>query len=281
MDIKFRSSHISTTVSISLVLFLVGLTMTLLLNAGHLSTSLRESIRLSLLIEQRAKQADILKFKKQLDTEDYILEAKYISKQDAAKRLQKELGENFIDVLGYNPLPSSIDIHLKADYTHPDSILAIEKRLTQAGWVKGVYYPKAIVNSLSANIRKISFVLLFFAGLLMLVTIGLINNSVRISIYADRFLIRTQELVGGTRSFISRPYIVQSILQGISGGIIAIGLLTAFILLVQSRTGGFLNTQNLLGVYAATVLLGSFIAGMASFFAVRKYLNIKLDQLYR
>ena len=280
MSFKIRSSHISTTISISLVLFLVGLTMILLLNAGHLSTSLRENIRLSLLIEQKAKQADILKFKKKLDTEDYILDAAYVSKKDAAQKMQEELGENFIDALGYNPLPSTIDIHLKAAYTKPDSILAIEQRLKKDELVKGVYYPKAIVNSLSANIRKVSFVLLFFAGLLMLVTVGLINNSVRLAIYADRFLIRTQELVGATRFFISKPYVIQAVVQGVSGGIVAIGLLTAFILLVQSKTGGFLNTQNLLLVYVFTVLLGSFIAAAASYFAVKKYLNIKLDQLY-
>lgn len=280
MGVRVRSSHISTTISISLVLFLVGLTMVLLLNAGHLSTSLRENIRLSLLIRQNTKQSDILKLKKQLDMEPYFLHSEYVSKQQAAQKLQKELGENFIDLLGYNPLPSSIDIRLKAIYTQPDSMLALEKRLKKIAIVKGVYYPKAIVRSLSSNIQKVSVVLLFFAALLLLVTIGLISNSVRLAIYADRFLIRTQELVGATQFFISKPYIGQALLQGIGGGIIAIALLTGFVLIVQNKTEGFLSTEYLLLVYLFTVVLGATIAGVASYFSVRKYVNIKLDQLY-
>lgn len=281
MDFRFRSAHISTTISISLVLFLVGITMVMLFNAKHLSASLREHIGLSILLENNAQQAEVLKLKKELELEPYILSAEYVSNEVAAARLAEKLGKNFVEVLGYNPLPSSIDIRIKAAYTSTDSITVIENRVKAEPFVKGVHYPKNIISSLSDNIRKISFMLLLFAALLLLVTIGLINNSVRIAIYADRFLIRTQELVGATQLFISKPYLLQSILQGIIGGLVAIALITAFILLIQNNTSNLLDTSYLLIVYGSVLLFGVTITTAASLFAVRKYMNVTPDQLYR
>lgn len=280
MTIRIKSTHISTSVSISLVLFLMGITALLLLNAGHFGDRLRENINVSIILHSDARQAEVLKFRKWLDVAPYVSSTRYVSREEAAQRMQDELGEDFVGLLGENPLPNTIEFKLPLAFSHPDSILSIEKRLQNDPLVKAVYYPKAIVGSIDRNIRRIGFVLLFFALLLMLITVGLINNWVRIAIYSDRFLIRTQELVGATSYFISRPYIGQAVVQGVAGGIFAMAMLTVFVWMVQSRTDGLLTIQYMLAVYVLLLLVGAIFSGVAAFFAVRRFLNTKLDTLY-
>lgn len=280
MNLRIRSTHLSTVISISLVLFLLGLTAILLLNASHFSNKLREHITVSVLLRDELPQTELTRLKKQLDVAPYVREARIVSKEEAAQKLQEEFGDNFIDVLGFNPLPTTIDFKLQLAYSNPDSVLAIESRLKMHPSVKTVYYPKAMVGTIDQSLRKIGFVMLFFAVLLMLISIGLINNWVRIAIYSDRFLIRTQELVGATGGFISRPYVWQAIAQGIIGGILAMAMLTAFVWFVQGQTAGVLTVHYLLWVYLLLVVSGVLFSSVAAYFAVRKYLNIKLEQLY-
>jgi cell division transport system permease protein len=280
MAIRIRSSHISTSVSISLVLFLMGITALLLLNASHFSDGLRKNIHLSVILNPNLSQADVLMFRKELDLKPFVTATRFVSKEEAAERLQSELGENFIELLGVNPLPNTVELSLGEDFLEQDSLLSIQKSLSVNPLVKGVYYPKTIASNIDTNIRRVGFLLMFFALLLMVITIGLINNWVRISIYSDRFLIRTQELVGATPYFISKPYIGAAIAQGIAGSIFATALLTIFVWLVQAKTDDLLTVQYLLAIYVLLFVVGSVFGGVAAYFAVKKYLNVKLDNLY-
>lgn len=280
---RARSSAASTIIGIALVLFMIGALALLLLNARELSVYVKENIQVQVFLNDDARDVDMVQLKKTIDATAYPRETRFVSKEEAAKTLQDELGENFIEFLGFNPLLPSIDIRLKADYAHPDSIRWIAKDLQQSALVHEVAYSPDLIQKVYDNVNKISVVLLVFSGLLLLVAIALINNTIRLAMYSRRFTIRSMQLVGATRWFIRRPFIWQGLLNGFYGAIIAAGMLTGLIFLAQREFPEFFEMQDLetfLIVFAIIMIVGIFISLISTLLAVGRYLRLKLDDLY-
>ncbi|MEA2107087.1 MAG: permease-like cell division protein FtsX [Bacteroidota bacterium] len=280
---RLRSSYLTSIISITLVLFMLGVLGLLILNAQRLSEYVKENIGFSIILKENVKEVDVILLQKTLDAAEYVKSTKYITKEQAAKELEEELGENFIEFLGYNPLLASIEVHLYADYANPDSIKIIEQDFQQYEQIKEVFYQKSLVSLVNENIRKISLIILIFSGLLFLIAIALINNTIRLSVYSKRFIINTMQLVGATRGFIRRPFLYRSVWQGIVAALLAIGLLNGVLYFAQKEFKEVINFQDIeiIGVlFLGVLFIGIIINWISTFFAVTKYLRMNVDKLY-
>lgn len=280
---KLRSSYLTLVISVSLVLFLLGVMGLLLINARELSDYFRESLSFSVMLDDDAKEADIRMLQKDLDAKPYVKSTEYISKNEAAAKMKEELGEDFINFLGDNPLPPSIDVYLFAGYTSPDSVVKIEKYVLEYPFVKEVYYQESLLFLINENVRKISLFLLVISSFLFLIAITIINNTIRLSIYSKRFLIRTMQLIGATRAFIRRPFIMQSALHGLIAALVAMCLLMGLLYLIEKEfflLFTFKSTNLLLLLGVSLIIIGILINIISTFFSVNRYLSISEDQLY-
>lgn len=280
---KLRSSYLTLVVSVSLVLFLLGVLGLVLINAKELSDYFRESLSFSVMLNDDAKEADIRMLQKDLDGKLYVKSTAYVSKDEAAAKMKEDLGEDFINFLGDNPLPPSIDVFLYANYTSPDSVAKIEKYVLEYPFVKEVYYQESLLFLINENVRKISFFLLIISSFLFLIALTIINNTIRLSVYSRRFLIRTMQIVGATRSFIRRPFLVQSAFHGLLAALLAMGLLMGLLYLIEKEfflmfTFESTNLLILLGV--ALIATGVLINLISTFLSVNRYLSISEDKLY-
>ena len=280
---KLRSSYATSIISISLVLFLLGLVGLLLLNAKRLSIHVKENIGFSVILKNDAKEVDVIRLQKNLDAKKYVKSTKYISREEAARETAEELGEDFIEFLGYNPLPASIDVKFYADYANPDSIATIEKELQRFEEVDEIMYHESLIHLVNENVRKISLIILAFSGLLFFIAAALINNTIRLSVYARRFLINTMQLVGATRGFIRKPFLFTSAATGFTGSLIALSLLFGLIYLLQKEFEGVISLRDydMLSILAlGVILIGIVLNWISTYFAVNKYLNMNADKLY-
>lgn len=286
VSFNFRTSYISTIVSMALVLFMLGLTGLLLLTSRKLGIVIRENITLSLYLKNDIKEVDILQLKKKLANEKYVRESVYISKDDAVRILQEQLdaNEDFIKFLdGYNPLPSSIDIRLKAAYANPDSIAKIETIFTKNPNITEVSYQKSLVHLINENINKISMVMLLFCFFLFIISAALINNTIRLSIYSKRFLIRTMQLVGATAGFVRKPFLIQGVICGIYGSFTAIMLLITVIYWLHRAIPELFEIHDAelaITLFLAMLLTGALSGLIFTFFAVRNYIHLGVEELY-
>lgn len=280
---RLQSSYVTTVVSLSLVLFLLGLIGLLLLNAAKLSDYVKENIGFSVIVEDNIKEVELIRLRKSLDASEYVKSTEHITKEKAAEELKAELGEDFVEFLGYNPLPVSIDVRLHADYANPDSLEMIKKDLEAYSEIKELYYQPSVVDLVNKNVRKISLILLGFSGLLFLISIALINNTIRLAVYSKRFIIKTMQLVGATKVFIRRPILLKGIIQGLISAIIAIILLGGIIYYAQNELQGVISFRDMeiIGsLFFMVILLGIIITYVSTYFAVTRYLKLKTDQLY-
>ena len=280
---KIRTSHFSTVISITLVLLMLGLLGLLLLHTKKLSDYAKENIGFSIMIKEGIKEAEIMALLKKLDTEEFVKSTEYIPKEEAAIQLKKELGEDFIGFLGYNPLLPTIDLRLKADYASLVSVSKIEKKLLANPEVKEVFYQKSLLEMVNQNIERISLIILGFSAVLMIIAIALINNTIRLSVYSRRFVIRTMQLVGATRSFIRRPFTRNGIIDGFISAIVAIGLLMVVMYFLFQEIPELIQMVDLrmyVALIIAVLLLGILISLFCTWLSVRKYLRMKTDELY-
>jgi cell division transport system permease protein len=280
---KLKSSYATSMVSITLVLFMMGLLGLIILHAKKLSDYVMENISISIIMKEDVKEAGIIQLQKTLDASDFVKSTEYITEDEAAKELTEDLGEDFIGFLGYNPLLPSIDLRVKAAYANADSIAMIEQRLLANENVKEVFYQKSLVQMLNRNIRRIAIVILGFSLLLLIIAIALINNTIRLSVYSRRFLIKTMQLVGATRGFISRPFIIRGILQGLYSAFIAIIILGGILYLSQKEIPELINLQDIdlfLSLFGIVILLGIILSWVSTYFAVKRYLRMDTDRLY-
>lgn len=280
---RLRSSYITSIVSISLVLFLLGIIGLLLLNTKKISDYVKENLKFTVYLKDDVREVDILLIQKNLDAKHYVKETEYITKEQAAIEFQEELGENFIDFLGFNPLIPSIDVRLYAGYANSDSIEVIEQDLRVFPEINEVYYQESLIHMVNKNLKKISIFILIISGLLFLVALTLINNTIRLSIYSKRFLIRTMQIVGANNSFIRRPFLYKSAIHGSLGALIAIGLITGMIYFIQNELESIINFQDyklLIVLFIIVLLIGIIISWISTYFAVNRYLKIKTDYLY-
>ncbi|MBS3769846.1 MAG: permease-like cell division protein FtsX [Bacteroidales bacterium] len=280
---RLRSSYMTSVISIAMVLFLLGILGLLVLNAQKISEYVKENIGFSIILKEGVKEVEIIRLQKMLDTKQYVKSTQYVTKEEAAQELKKELGEDFVDFLGYNPLLASIDVHLHAEYANPEGIDDIKQDLQQYDEIKEVYYQKSLVDLINQNIQKIGLIILIFSGFLFLIALTLIHNTIRLSIYSKRFIINTMQLVGATRGFIRRPFIFRGILHGIYGSLIAMGFLFGVIYLLQDEFSNIISLQDVEVVsmlFAGVFLMGILISWISTYIAVNKYLKINPDRLY-
>ncbi len=281
---KLQSSYFTTIVSISLVLFLMGLLGFLILNSKKLSDHVKENIGFSIVMNPGVKEARILELKKNLDAAVFVRYAEYITPEEAANELQKELGEDFLGFLGFNPLLPSIDLRLSANYANIDSLLVIEKQLLANPDIKEVYYQKSLVELVNQNIRRVGIILLVFSALLLLISIALISNTIRLAVYSKRFSIRTMQLVGATRGFIRKPFLLVGIMHGLLSALIASVMLAVIIYFSIQQIPELLTLQDynlFLILFGFVILLGVLITWLSNLSAVNKYLKAKPDKLYQ
>ncbi|HET6245726.1 MAG: cell division protein FtsX [Bacteroidetes bacterium] len=280
---RLKTSYFTTVISITLVLFMLGLLGLIVLHAQKLSDHVKENIGISVILKENVKEVDIIHLQKSLDASNYVKSTEYITKEQAAKSLQEDLGEDFISFLGFNPLLSSIDVHLHASFANNDSIAWIEKELISNTKIKEVFYQKSLVEMVNENVKKISIILLGFSSLLLMIAIVLINNTIRLSIYSKRFLIKSMQLVGATSGFIRKPFMIIGIAQGIYGAFIAIGLLVGVLYLIQKEVPELFELQDMqlfLYIFGIVLVLGVFISWICTMFAVTKFLRLKTEDLY-
>ena len=280
---RIATSQVTTIISITLVLFLMGLLGMILLHARMLSDYVRENIGFSITIRDGVKEAGTLELKKSLDGQYFVKSSEYIPRDKAAEKLKNELGEDFVGFLGYNPLLPSIDLRIKAPYANADSLRIIEKRLLANPGVKEVFYQKSLVDEINGNIEKISLILLVFSGILLFIAIVLINNTIRLAVYSRRFIIRSMQLVGATEAFIRRPMLVRSILQGFASAFMALLMLMGLTYVAIEQLPELLELQDpfmLIGLVGFIFILGATISWLSTWLAVRKYMRLRTDLLY-
>jgi cell division transport system permease protein len=281
---KTKPVYISTVISIALVLLMTGLLGLILVHAKNLSNYIKENIVLNIILDEEAGEADALKLQTDLNKNNQILSTEYISKDLAARNLQQDLGEDFLEFLGYNPLSASIDVHLKAEYANQDSIQFFVKEVSANKLVKEVVYQESLLDMVNKNIRIIGLVILTFTVILLIIAVALINNTIRLSIYSQRFLIKSMQMVGATKGFIRRPFLGYGILHGLLGSIIAIILLIVVLYFGQQQIPELILLQNHFEfaiIFIGVIAIGILISGLSTYFAVTKYLRLRMNDLYR
>lgn len=280
---KLKTSSVTVVISLALVLFMLGLLGLVVINAKKLSNHIKENVGFQVVLKDTTTQAELDILKQEISSSAFTKQVDYISKDEAAKKLQKDLGEDFITFLGYNPLLSSLDVKLNSDYANIDSLAGFEKQIMQKHFVKEVIYHKDMIKQVNDNAKVISLYILIFSGLLLVVAIALINNTIRLSIYAKRFLIRTMYLVGATQGFIRMPFILKGVRQGVEAGILAGFLLAGFLVLSTNYIPDLLQLQDpnlLAALFVGIVALGVLISGLSAALSVSRYLRLKTDDLY-
>ncbi|MEJ2881249.1 cell division protein FtsX [Pedobacter sp. GR22-6] len=281
---KTKTIYISTIFSIALVLLMLGMLGLILVHAKNLSNYVKENIVLNIIVDEGAKETDVLAFQKELNANPAVKNTQYVNKEMAARNLTNDLGEDFVNFLGYNPLLSTVDVYLKADYANNKSIDALKASIGKNPVVKEVIYQSSLIDMVNKNINTIGLIILGFAVILLVISIALINNTIRLAIYSQRFLIKSMQLVGATRNFIRKPFILLAALHGLIAAFIAILILLGILYYVQREIPEVVLLRNYTEfgiVLLGLVGIGIFITGISTSFAVSKYLRLKIYDLYR
>lgn len=281
---KTKSVYISTVISIALVLLMTGLLGLILVHAKNLSKYVRENLVVNVIVNDNVSEGDVLSLQKDIEKDPYVLQTEYTSKELAAKNLTEDLGEDFVEYLGHNPLLPSIDVYLKEQYANTDSIADFISKVSQNSKIKEVVYQESLIDVVNDNIKIISIVILAFTAILLIIAVALINNTIRLAIYSQRFLIKSMQLIGATRRFIRKPYILYGILHGLIGSLIAILLLLLTLQFAQKQVPELVFLRNwyeFVIIFISVTALGIMISGLSTYFAVTKYLRAKSHSLYR
>lgn len=280
---RLVSSYFSVVLSIGLVLFLVGLLGLLVLNTKKIADHFKEQIALSIYLKDTAKEVEIDQLNKSLALAEYTKSATFTSKEEAAEAHSKEIGEDFMDFLGYNPLQNSIDVYLKADYITSGQIDTIAAEIDSKEFVEEVMYDQPLISLLNDNVTRISFWVLIISGIFTFIAVLLINSSIRLSVYSKRFTIKTMQMVGATKGFIRGPFIWQSVKLGMIGALLAvIGMAGVLYYMDQSfpELSLLSDVYLLIGLFIGVFVLGIFITWLSTYFATQRFLNLKSDELY-
>ena len=280
---RLISSYFSVVISISLVLFLLGLLGMLVLNSKKVADYFKEQIAITIFLKDTAKEVEITQLKQSLALAEYTKSATYVSKEEAAKEHSETLGENFIEYLGDNPLQNSIDVYLLADYVTPLKMEEITNEILNKNFVDDVVYDRPLIVQLTENVQRISFWVLVISAIFTFIAVLLINSSIRLSIYAKRFTIKTMQMVGATKKFIRRPFVWRSVRLGIVGAIVAMAGMAAVLYYLNKSFPQLqlLKDELLLVVlFAFIFLMGVFITWISTFIATQRFLNLRTDDLY-
>ena len=280
---RLRNAYLSSVISISLVLLLVGVASMLLVNAKSVSDYFKENMQISVLMKQNVSDEDALEYRELLDGERYIKSTTFVSKEQGRKELAEQLGEDFLDVFETSPIPVSIDVTLEAAYVSSDSLEVVRAEIAESPLVEEVVYQRSLVDALNANLSRISMVLGVFIALLLFISFVLINNTVRLSVFARRFTIHTMKLVGATRSFIRAPFLLQSAFQGVFAAFLAIIVLLGLMFLMRSSFAQLFEIfrmELLLLVMGIVLVSGLAICLISTYFVFNKLISLHKDELY-
>ena len=282
---RVAGSYAMSLMSIMLVLFLLGVFALLMMHARKLSDHIKENIGFEIVMNSNVKEASILYLQKELDAMSAVKSTEYITKDEAIRRLSEDLGEDFLQWLGNeeNPLLPSIDVRFNADYANIDSLTMIESQLLENENVKEVYYQKSLVEVINQNIKRIGTALIVASIILLIIAISLIRNTIRLSIYSKRFLVRSMMLVGATEAFIRRPFVKSGISQGFFGAVLADILLIIMVYWLNRRIPELVliqSTEITVCIYFGIIVIGIILASISTATALRKYLNAHIDKLY-
>ena len=282
---RVAGSYFMSLMSITLVLFLLGVFALLMMHAQKLSNHIKENIGFEIVMNSNVKEANILRLQKELDAMPAVKSTEYITKEEAIHRLSDDLGEDFLQWLGNeeNPLLPSIDVRFNAAWANTDSLNVIENQLLENTDIKEVYYQKSLVDLINQNVRRIGIALMVASIILLVIAITLIRNTIRLSIYSKRFLVRSMQLVGATASYIRRPFIKSGISQGFFGALLADLFLALLLYGLTKRLPELSLIQDyriMVGIYFGIIILGIVLAGFSTRSALRKYLNADVDRLY-
>ncbi|MCI5618467.1 MAG: permease-like cell division protein FtsX [Rikenellaceae bacterium] len=280
---RLRSAYMSSVLSISLVLLLVGSAALLLVNAHNVTDYFKENMKLSILMKPEVSDAGALEYQVELDAQPFVHSTEFISKAQGTREMEAMLGEGFLEVFETSPIPASIDIRLRADYVALDSIERVKSIIMKSPVVDEVSYQQTLIEALNENIQKISFVLAIFIALLLFISFVLIGNTVRLSVFARRFTIHTMRLVGATRSFIRRPFLLQAVFQGIISAFVAILFLLGILYFVKKefiQLFEVFQLGSLLAVLGIVLLSGVVICVVSTFFVVNRIVSSSRDELY-
>ncbi len=280
---SFAGSGVTTTISITLVLLLLGLTVLVGIMGKRISTLVKENISITVEIPDNVKDAEIKRIQNELNNAPYVKEIRFITKEEIKKQLISDLGKDPEEILGYNPASNCYEINLKSEYANSDSIKVVEKALRKKKIIQEIIYNKEDLDMVNENLSKLGIAMLALAVILTLISFTLIRNTIRLNIYSKRFTINTMQLVGATNSFIRRPFLKQMVLYGVIAALLA-GMLITIILYYATREYteiiSILSQQDLIFVYAVILLLGIILTIVATYFAVNRYLKINKNNLY-
>ena len=280
---RLLTSYFSVIVSITLVLFLLGFFGFLVFSTKKLANHFKEQVTVTILIKDEAKSADIAQLQKTLSVASFVKSLRFISKDEAAETFSKDIGEDFVSFIGTNPLQNVIDLSLKAEYAEPDRMTEIKRELEQNSFVSEVVYDQSLVALIHENVNRIGLITLVFSALFSFVSVLLINASIRLSIYSKRFIIKTMQLVGATRSFIRRPFIRTNVRLGILSAFLAILLFYGSLLAIVKSYPEFsilLDNTILCIVFIGILAMGILISWLSTYFATQRFLNLNTNDLY-
>ncbi|MDR6845395.1 permease-like cell division protein FtsX [Flavobacterium granuli] len=280
---RLISSYFSVVLSIFLVLFLLGILGFFIINSKKLADDFKEKIAMTVFFKKEANDSILKAFGQELKTTKFSKTFVYVSKEQAAKEHTDIIGEDFVTFLGENPLQNSYDIHLKADYVERDSINKIEARLRKNAMVSDIVYDKQLVNLVNDNIKKVSMWILIISAFLTFIAVLLINSSLRLSIYSNRFIIKTMQMVGATKSFIRKPFVMRSIKLGMIGAGLAVLALIGLLIYLENNFPdlGILDDKLMIGIVLVAVFgIGILITWLSTYFATQRFLNLRTDDLY-
>lgn len=280
---RLISSYFSVVLSIALVLFLLGILGMLVLNTKKLGDHFKEQITISVFLKDNAKPVEIDQLQKSLAMADYTKSALYVSKEDAAEQYSEDIGENFQEFLGYNPLKNSVDVNLKAAFVSPEQVTEIAETIATKTYVDEVSYDQPLISLLNDNVKKISLWILIACAVFTVIAVLLINSSIRLSIYSKRFIIKTMQMVGATKKFIRKPFINTNIKLGLFGALIALTALAIVLYYVNinfPELNLFQDISVLLILFVSILSLGIIISYLSTYFATQRFLNLRTDDLY-
>lgn len=280
---RFLNAKITSTVSISLVLVLLGITILLLFMGNGLSRYIRENMSFNVMLSSGVTDAEITKIRNTLDAQPFVKSSRFISKEEAKEQLIKDLGEDPEELLGHNPAQDCIEIFLLSEYANNDSIAVISAKIRQNNNVTELLYQQEAIDLINNNLSKVMTVLLIFAAILLLISFTLIRNTIRLSVYSKRFIIHTMKLVGATGRFIRRPFVRSNIFMGIIAGVIADLIILAIIIYFSKEyveIQPIVSITDLVIIFSLVILLGVVISSVAATFAVNRYVKMDSDKLY-
>lgn len=280
---RLRSSYLYVVLSIALVLFVLGLLGILVLQSNVLAKHFKEQVSMNIFLNDDISKTEIQKFQKKLTEKEYVKSIHYISKDSAAQMMEQELGEDFLQFLGTNPLKQTLEMHLKSEYVTLDSVAKIRKDIGTNPHIYEISYDEIHIDKLDRNIEKITLWVLVLSGILTMIAVLLINSTIRLSIYSKRFTIKTMQMVGATKNFIRKPFIITGIKLGIAGSVLAIIALYILAMYFEKQIPDVKITQQydiLAIVFGGILILGIIITGISTYFATRRFLNLRTEELY-